>query len=69
MRSMASALPRMNASVKQDGRVLSVISVYQIQSVSTARVLFPGNASVTIPGEGPIVIKVSVSCSETSRYQ
>lgn len=58
-RTMARAQYQMNANVKVAGRVLFVINVYQIQSVNMARVLFPGNVSVTHPGEELIVIKVS----------
>ena len=41
------------------GKVNFVISVYHIQSVNMARVLFPMNAIVMSPGEERIVIKVS----------
>ena len=59
MKTTASVLCQVNAGVMMVGKVNFVISVYHIQSVNMARVLFPMNAIVMSPGEERIVIKVS----------
>lgn len=59
MKTTASVLCQVNADAMMAGKVNFVISVYHIQNVNMARVLFPGNAIVMSPGGELIVIKVS----------